>query len=249
MVTDWKRAIVIGASGGIGEQIVRKLTSDGCHVALVARNEERIRRIAMDINGVNLDLAKVHPFDVLNIDNVEERFQQIVRDLGGLDLFVYAAGVMPVIDAKEYDSAKDKDIIEINLVGAIAWINEAAKRFEKAKEGTIVGIGSVSGDRGRRGNPAYGASKAGLDCFLESLRNRLGSLGVSVVTVKPGPVQTEMTRPLGKLPGMISANKAADLILKAAHKFNKTVYVPGKWWLVSRVIRAIPSVIFRRLRI
>jgi short-subunit dehydrogenase len=136
-----------------------------------------------------------------------------------------------------------------NLVAAAGWLNPAAKRFERARSGTIVGIGSVSGDRGRRGNPAYGASKAGLECFLESLRNRLAPLGVSVVTVKPGPIATEMTAQLGKLPGMIPAEKAAELIVRAAKKRNKTAYIPWKWWLVSRILRAIPSPIFRKLKI
>ncbi|MCH8275259.1 MAG: SDR family NAD(P)-dependent oxidoreductase [Armatimonadetes bacterium] len=247
MAPNWKRAIIVGASGGIGEQIARKLASGGCRVALVGRREDKLRQIAVDINGVSLNLALPFPSDVRDFDAPAAKVEECVRALGGLDLVVYSAGVMPRIGPTEYETAKDRLIVETNLIGAMAWLNPVAKRFERAGGGTIVGIGSVSGDRGRRGNPAYSASKAGLECYLESLRNRLGRRGVSVVTVKPGPVETEMTRELGRLPGMIPAGRAADLILKAARKFGKTAYIPGRWWLASKIMLSIPSRIFRRL--
>lgn len=245
----WKRAIIIGASSGIGEKIARRLSASGCRVALVARREDLLRQIAATINGVSLDLARTYVHDVSNVDEAEELFQQIVREIEGVDLVVYAAGVMPAVEPTEYNIAKDKLIIETNLLGAMAWLDAAAKRFERARGGTILGISSVAGERGRRGNPAYSASKAGLDCFLESLRNRLSQYNVSVVTAKPGPVSTDMTSHLGRLPGMISVDKAAELILSGATKFGKMVYVPAKWWLVARIIRAIPTSIFRRLKI
>ncbi len=246
---DWQYAMVIGASSGVGEQIARQLAATGCRVALVARREDRVRKISMDINGPSLHLAVPFAHDVLDFTNASTHFDHVVQDLGGLDIVFYAAGVMRRVGPTEYDIEKDQTIVETNLIGAMAWLNPAAKRFERAKAGVIVGIGSVSGDRGRRGNPAYAASKAGLECYLESLRNRLAQLGVSVVTVKPGPILTEMTAALGKQPMMIPAERAAELIIKAAKKSNKTVYVPGRWWLVSRILRAIPSVLFRRLRI
>lgn len=245
----WKRAIVVGASSGIGEALARKLAARGCRVALVARREDRLKHIAATINGVSLDLAKYYVHDVARVEETDDLFQKIVRDIEGLDLIVYTAGTMPHIDPTEYDTCKDKAVIDTNLTGAIAWFNAAAKRFERARGGTILGIGSVAGDRGRRGYPAYGASKAGLDCYLESLRNRLSRFNVSVVTAKPGPVATEMTATRGKLPGMISVDKASDLILQGAQKFGKIVYIPSKWWLVSRVLRAIPSALFRRMKI
>jgi decaprenylphospho-beta-D-erythro-pentofuranosid-2-ulose 2-reductase len=249
MEIPWKRAIVIGASSGIGEAIARKLTAGGCRVALVARRLDRLEQIASEINGISLDIARPYAHDVTQFDQAEDLFLQIVRDIEGVDLVVYAAGIMPAIGPTEYDTTKDKAILDTNLMGAIAWLNAAAKRFERAMGGTILGISSVAGDRGRRGNPAYSAGKAGLDCYLESLRNRLSGNNVSVVTAKPGPVQTDMTASLGKLPGMIPCDTAATLILSGARKFGKTVYVPWKWWLVSRILRAIPSAVFRRMRI
>lgn len=248
-MNDWKRAIIIGASSGIGEALAKRLAASGCKVALVARREDRLRTLASALNTPTFEAARVYIHDVQDSAASDGLFQDIVRDMEGVDLVVYAAGIMPAIGPTEYDTAKDKLIIDTNLVGAVAWLNAAAKRFERVGGGTIVGICSPSGDRGRRGNPAYGASKAGLECFLESLRNRLSKHGVSVVTAKPGPVSTDMTAGLGKLPGMISVDAAADKIIAGSRKFGKTFYVPGKFRLIMSVIRAIPSPIFRKMKI
>ncbi len=248
MHSKWKNAIVVGATGGIGKEIASQLLSSGTNVALVGRDGTKLDSLADELKRDDARAIPV-PCDVRQLETVEPAFQEAVEKLGGLDLIVYAAGIMPRVEPNEYNTEKDAEIIAVNLTGAIAWLNLAAKRFERAREGTIVGIGSVAGDRGRKGNPAYAASKAGLETYLESLRNRLAPNGVSVVTVKPGPVETPMTADRGKLPGMIPADRAARLILRAAGKPNKTAYIPGKWWLVSKILRAIPSPLFRRLNI
>ncbi len=97
-------------------------------------------------------------------------------------MIVYSSGVMRPLDEHEYSFQKDREILEVNVLGAFAWLDEAAQRFEQLKSGgEIVGISSVAGERGRRGNPAYCTSKAALTTFLESLRNRLGRSGVKVL--------------------------------------------------------------------
>ena len=176
-------------------------------------------------------------------------FQQIPHDLGGLDAIIYSSGVMPTMDEHEYNFEKDRQIINVNVLGAFAWVNEAAKRFEQLKGGTIVGISSVAGERGRRGNPAYCTSKAAFTTYLESLRNRLSRYGVKVVTIKPGFIDTEMTR--GK-PGMfwvVSAETAGKRILGAARRGESTAYVPKRWRFVTFALKCIPSFVFRRLPI
>jgi short-subunit dehydrogenase len=249
MTPHWKKAIVVGASGGIGEHLARQLSAQGCSVVLVGRRRDRLEALAREINGESLNLAHVVCADVRDFSSAEEKFEECVSILEGLDLIIYAAGVMPLVAPNEYNTQKDVEIIETNLIGAMAWLNPAAKRFERARGGTIVGIGSVAGDRGRRGNPAYAASKAGLECYLESLRNRLSRFGVSVVTVKPGPVATPMTALRGPLPGTIPADLAARLILRASRRFGSTAYIPWRWYFVSKILRALPSVVFRRLSI
>jgi NAD(P)-dependent dehydrogenase (short-subunit alcohol dehydrogenase family) len=245
----WKTAAVIGASSGIGKAIADRLAAEGCKVALVGRREDALNVAASAMNGSSAGRARVYIQDVTNYASAEETLDKIAGELDGIDLVVYSAGIMPKVGATEYDTAKDSRIVETNLIGAMAWLNAAAKRFERQRGGTIIAIGSPSGDRGRRGNPAYGASKAGLEAYMESLRNRLAAHGVRVATAKPGPVASPMTEHLGRLPGMIGAERAAELILRGAAKGSKTFYVPGKWWFIMKVIRAIPSPIFRRMKV
>jgi NAD(P)-dependent dehydrogenase (short-subunit alcohol dehydrogenase family) len=205
----FQRAIVVGASSGMGAEIARQLAAKGSAVALVARRETELQALADEINAKSADpIAFPYVHDVVRQNEVPALFQNICRDLGGLDVIFYAAGVMPRITDSEYSFDKDRAMIEVNVLGAIAWLNEAAQRFEAAGSGTIVGLSSVAGDRGRRGQPVYCTSKAALDTYLEALRNRVGRSGVRVVTIKPGPVDTPLTKGLDKLPMLISAGDA-----------------------------------------
>jgi NAD(P)-dependent dehydrogenase (short-subunit alcohol dehydrogenase family) len=154
---------------------------------------------------------------------------------------------MPRIAPDEYTFAKDRDVISTNVLGAMAWLNEAADRFARAGDGTIVGISSVAGDRGRRGNPAYHASKAALDAYLESLRHRVARRGVAVVTVKPGPIDTPMTRGMGRLPLLTSAEECARQTIAAARRGRAVAYVPRAWRPIMFVVRHLPYPVFNRL--
>jgi short-subunit dehydrogenase len=139
-------------------------------------------------------------------------------------------------------------MIEVNLIGAMAWLTPVAEMFQSARSGQIVGIGSVAGDRGRVGNPGYNTSKAGLATYLEALRNRLTRHGVNVLTVKPGFVRTEMVKAAqGPTPFIITTEKAADDIWGAMKKRRQNIYTPWIWRWIMLAIRHTPSFIFRRL--
>lgn len=252
MTGKFHRAIIVGASSGMGAELARQLAAKGCRVALLARRAKDLSALADEINGSSSrDEARAltYPHDVLCYEEIPALFQTVCRDLGGLDLFIYAAGVMPAVQASEYNFEKDRRIIEVNVLGAIAWINEAAQRFEAAKEGTLVGISSVAGDRGRSGSPVYNTSKAALDTYLEAIRNRIGRYGVRVVTIKPGPVETPMTAGLGKMPLMIPATDAARQIIAAAERGARLTYIPWPWRFIMAIIRAIPSPLFQRTNV
>ena len=197
--------------------------------------------------AVARDLARLYVHDVTAYDEVPGLLERICRDLGGLDLIVYAAGVMPRLAADEYTFDKDRRTLEVNVLGAVAWLNEAAQRLALARAGTIVGIASVAGDRGRRGNPVYCTSKAALATYLEALRNRVARHGVAVVTVKPGPVDTPMSRGVERRPFVIGADDAARQILAAARRRAVVAYVPRIWQPIMFVIRHLPSRVFRHL--
>lgn len=246
--TSWKRAIVVGASSGIGAAIARRLAKTGCQVALVARRGHRLRELAdsiVDDGGQGWPV----PHDVRQFGEIAPLFDQVIAQLGGLDLLVYASGTMPTIDEHEYAFVKDREMVEVNLLGAMGWMNPAAAHMEAERSGTLVGISSIAGIRGRRGNPAYCASKAGLTTYLESLRNRLDRYGVNVTCAKPGFVATAMTEGMGNLLWMIEADDAAKRILRLARGRGREGFVPRRWWMVAAVIRWIPSFLFRRMNI
>lgn len=239
-----RRAIVVGASSGLGAALARRLAGQGYRVAAVARREAELAALR-DSAGSGLICPYVH--DVTEYEQVPLLFDQITRDLGGLDLIVYAAAVQPPVKLGEYDFAKDEAMISTNLLGAIAWLNQAAARFERARAGQIVGISSIAGDRGRVGSPVYNAGKAGLDTYLEALRNRLSRHGVTVTTIKPGFVDTDLLKNAARTFWVVSADEAAALTLAAVDHRRQMAYVPSRWRLVSLAVRLMPSFIFRRL--
>lgn len=244
------KAIVVGASSGIGAALVQELTRQGYVVAAVARRAAQLQEVcerANLVSGGKRAIAYVH--DVNDFAQTEALFQQIVGELEGVDLVVYVAGVQPAVALDEYNFAKDAEMVQVNLLGAMAWLNLAALRFQRAGAGHIVAVSSIAGDRGRRAFPGYHASKGGLTIYLESLRNRLGRYGVAVTTIKPGFVDTALLANASKTFWVISPDRAAEQIERAIRARKQTVYVPGRWALVSLIIRHIPSVIFRRLSI
>lgn len=247
---DVKRTLIIGASSGIGAALARRLASEGHRLALVARRKEDLEKLAAEIKETSgEDLARVYPHDVTKYEDVPVLFDLITEDLGGLEYVIYAAGVMPSVAINEFNFDKDRQMIEVNVLGMIAWLNQAADLFSRLQKGVICGIGSLAGDRGRKGQPGYNTSKGAQAIFLESLRNRLASKNVRVITIKPGFVDTAMTTGMGNLLWMISAEEAARKIARTLEDARGTVYVPWRWNLVSFVIRHMPSFIFRRLDI
>jgi NAD(P)-dependent dehydrogenase (short-subunit alcohol dehydrogenase family) len=245
-----RRAIVVGASSGMGAALVKQLAGEGYRVAALARRADALDALASDCAagaGQSGGAVFVHAHDVKATDDVPELYERIVRELGGLDLFIFAAGIMPPVGKHEYDTAQDLEVLAINLSGCIAWTNAAAQTFRTQRAGTIVGISSIAGDRGRKGFPVYATSKAAMDCYLESLRNRLSEEGVHVCTIKPGFIDTPMTSGMEGLFWLITASQAAERILNAARSRANVRYVPYRWKWVGLTLKLIPSFIFRKL--
>ena len=248
-LTPRKRALVIGASVGMGATLSRKLAKEGFALALVARQKDKLDALCAEINADGEKLALAYPHDVSKYKEVPALLRKITSDLGGLDVVIFLAGVnYPPGGMDKYNFENDRRMIETNLIGAMAWLNPVAEMFQSAKAGQIVGIGSVAGDRGRVGNPGYNTSKAGLATYLEALRNRLTRHGVNVLTVKPGFLKTDMLKAAqGATPFAIEPSKAADDIVRAMKKRKQQIYTPSLWRWIMLAIQHTPSIIFRRL--
>jgi len=240
---NYKHAIVVGASSGIGAELVRQLARGGCHVAAVARRPDKLKVLHDE------DPEHIHMFihDLKDFAHVPGLFQGITQKIGGLDLMIYAAGVMPDVGPNEFNFDKDKEMVEVNLLGCIAWMNQAATRFRYTERGTLVAVGSVAGDRGRAGQPVYNTTKAAVATYMEALRNRLSRHGVAVSTMKPGPTKTEMTAHLDSK-GMSDPSAVARAILKKANSSGEH-YVKFSHAAAFWVIKHIPSPVFRRMKV
>ncbi|MCP4139834.1 MAG: SDR family NAD(P)-dependent oxidoreductase [Chloroflexi bacterium] len=243
-----KRAIIVGASSGIGAALAHRLADEGFLVALLARRAEMLEKLTNEINSKHGETRAINYIhDVTDYESVPELLKKIISDLGGLDTFVYNAGISVMVGLKKYDFEKDRQTFDVNLNGALAWLNPVAELFQNLKSGQIVGVSSVAGERGRVGNPSYNVSKAALTCYLEALRNRLTRYGVNVLTVKPGPVETDMIKDVDGVLFPISAEQAAGDIFNAMRKRKQEVYTSARWRWIMLVVRNIPSFIFRKM--
>lgn len=244
-------ALVIGASSGMGAALARELARRGYALALVARSEEQLGSLRDEINrDAGRDCARIYLHDVRDYDAVPDLLRQIVTDLGAqtLSLVIYTAGIMPENVAGDWPFADERAMLETNAIGAVRWLGLAAGLLKAQGSGAVVGVSSVAGERGRRGNSVYQASKAALSTWLESLRYRLRGSGVRVVTIKPGYVSTPLTEGL-KLPrwAVISADDAARRIANAAERGRGVVYVPRYWRPILWLVRHLPEFVMARL--
>jgi short-subunit dehydrogenase len=243
-----QRAIIIGSARGLGAALARHLATKGYHLGLIDRNPDLLNAICTEINTANgaiVALPYVH--DATSYGEVPALMQKIMADLGGLDLFIYNAGILLPTTPTTYEFEKDRQMMEVNALGAMAWFNAVAPIFQALGSGQIVGISSVAADRGRVGNPGYNASKAAMATYLEALRNRLTRHGVHVLTVKPGFMDTDMLKSSPRTFWVVSPEQAASDIFKAMKSRRQTIYTLGRWGLIMLIIKHIPSVIFRRL--
>ena len=242
------RAVIVGASSGIGAALARRLAAEGYVVAALARRKAELEELCGEINTQAGDLRAVaYSHDVTEVEKIPLVFQRLLKDLSGIELFVYCTGVTLPVAIDEFSLEKDRQMIETNLLGAIVWLGHTAALFQRLGAGRLVGISSVAGDRGRVLNPAYNSSKAGLDAYLEALRNRLTRHGVHVLTVKPGFVDTAQLKGSPTKFGVISPDQAAAGIWKAIRARRQVVYIPWYWRWIMLVVRLTPSFIFRRL--
>jgi decaprenylphospho-beta-D-erythro-pentofuranosid-2-ulose 2-reductase len=243
-----KNLLLVGGTSDIGRATAQLYAQAGWRVLLAARNAAEAQRNADDIAARSGTQVSVHRFDVLETE-------QLGAFLDGLpvlpDTVVCVVGELGEQGRAQSDLAHATSVLRTNFEGPALLLGLVAERFLARGSGTIVGVSSVAGDRGRGSNYVYGAAKAGFTAFLSGLRNRLAAAGLRVVTVKPGFVRTRMTAGM-KLPPLLTAEPAevGRAILAAAEQGKgDVVYVRRIWWPVMTIIRSIPERVFKRLRL
>lgn len=243
-----KRVIVVGATDGIGKALAEHHASEGSWVALLGRSPEKLASLERDLSTRYPDATvRSVTCELTDRARLEPAYREALAAIGHCDFFYFVAGVMPDGDGETSDAAADALTFDVNTVAAAVMLGLAANDFRVARRGTIVGVSSIAGDRGRKRNPAYCASKAGLTTFLEGLRNRMAPFGVKVVTVKPGYVMTKM---VAGRPGVFwaaPADVAARTIARRAAKGHEVFYVYRRWALLGLALHHVPRFLFKRV--
>ena len=240
--------IILGATSTIARCFARLAAERGDGLLLAGRDMAELRTIATDCVHRGAALGEAIGFDARNPKSfgpIIER-ARAVSDTISVAVFV---GSMPTQEEIDADPSLVDGTIADSFTGPARFLTAISPLLEERGRGTVIGVGSVAGDRGRLGNYVYGASKAGFHAYLSGLRNRLGRSGVHVVTVKPGTVDTAMTWGMDKLPFLAQPEKVAGDILKAADKRKDVLYTPFIWWPVMTVIKSIPERVFKKLQI
>lgn len=245
-----KRVLVIGATSAIAAACARRWAADGAHLFLVARNADRLEAVAADLRARGAADVRTLLLDANDLAAHAAVLDTAFAQWAGLDLALIAHGTLPDQRACEADPGLALREFATNGSSVIALLTALANRFEAQRAGRIAVITSVAGDRGRPSNYLYGSAKAAVSAFCEGLRARLLRTGVGVTEIRPGFVATPMTAGLA-LPAALTASPeaVARRIVSAVSAGRDVVYAPAFWWAVMAVIRCLPRVVFKRLRL
>jgi short-subunit dehydrogenase len=243
------KIVIFGATSAIAEATAREWVSRGCSLFLVARNAAKLGAVRDDLrtraaSGQRIETALA---DLNDFSRHAALIEEADHALGGIDVAVIAHGSLP--EQAECERSVDTTIAELttNALSVVSLLTLLANYFEPRGRGSIVAISSVAGDRGRKSNYVYGAAKGMVTVFLQGLRNRLATKGVTVVTIKPGFVDTPMTKDFDRS-GLLWAQPQTigRGIVRAVERRRDVTYLPWFWQFIMLVIRHIPERFFKR---
>lgn len=240
--------IVLGSTSEVAQAFVEKALQEGEkfeRIYLFTSNKETTERFARHIDVKFLQQSEIIELDLTKTVNYSE-FDQINSSL----LFCATGYLGEGTEEGLYDNKNTERIIDINYSKLVPVMNYFAQKFESRRSGTIIGLSSVAGDRGRQSNFIYGSAKAAFTAYLSGLRNYLFDKKVYVMTVKPGFMATKMTEGLPLNPKLTATPKqAAECIYKAFKKQKNVAYVLPIWGVIMLIIRNIPEFIFKKLKL
>ncbi|MBE7728282.1 SDR family oxidoreductase [Komagataeibacter sp. FXV3] len=242
--------IIFGATSAIARACTRDWIAAGHNLFLVGRNADKLEIMRTDLlaRSTQGQVVEIATADLNDFSTHEPLYAKAAEVLGMPDTVLVAHGSLP--DQKACEASVDLTMCEIrtNALSVISLATLAANLFEPRREGTIAVIGSVAGDRGRQSNYVYGAAKGMVDIFLQGLRNRLAKASITVLTIKPGFVDTPMTAHIPTKGALwATPNDIGQGIIHAVNHKRDVVYLPWFWRIIMLIIRFIPEAIFKRL--
>lgn len=232
-----KIAWITGASSGIGKALAERLLRDGYRVAVSARSADALAELASNHPGK----IGVYPLDVTDPAAVKQVFAAVESEMGQVDLAVFAAGSYTRDYAKDFDSARTRQMFELNVLGTASCLETVMPAMTARRSGHIAVVASVSGYVGLPGAATYGATKAALNVMCEALYPELERSGVKITIINPGFVDTPLTKKNDfPMPFLVSSEEAADTIAKGLAKGKFEIIFPWKMAVAIRLLHALP---------
>jgi len=250
------KVVLLGATKGIGRALARRLGARGDALFLLGRDSEELARSARDLEvrgGFAPESIGTAVCDLERPEGFARALDVANAALGGFDTVVVTAGLFATQDALEADPALARRLLTVDFANTVVFCEEARRRLlarpgqGQAAKGTLVVLSSVAGERGRKPVVYYGAAKAGLTRYLESLDHKYRAAGLRTVCVKPGFVKTSMVADLPVPPFAGEPEPVARDVLRAIDRGTPVVYTPGVWRWVMLLIRVLPRAVMRRV--
>lgn len=242
-----EKVIILGGTGGIGRAIARIYAARGASIALLGRNPLELSRSAADLSVRGAKSVMAARCDLADPASFEPALDEAFRELGEVDHLIITAALYGVQDELEADRDRLEALLDIDFTKTILFAEAAKARLLAQGGGTLCVLSSVAGERGRKPVAFYGAAKAGLSHYLESLDHRHGLEGLRVITVKPGFVKTGMTAALDPPPFAGEAEEVAWDIVRGIDRGRPVIFTPWPWRYVMGVIRRLPRAVMRRV--
>jgi short-subunit dehydrogenase len=242
------KAVVIGASAGLGRALAEVLAEAGHELVLVARDGRDLDAVARDLS-IRFD-AKVAwiAADLARPDAAALR-RQVLEKLGGIDALFLVAGLADDGDRGALPDDVARRLVEVNYTGPLTLINAFLPDLERASPAWLVGVGSVAAIRGRSRNIVYGSAKRGLEFYFEALRHRLEGSGCRVQFYRAGFMDTTMLGNAQPGPMVAKPEAVARAMLARLDGPQGMSYLPRWWWLVAVILRLLPWPLFKRMRV
>lgn len=244
-----RKIVTFGATSAIAEATLKHFAAAGDEICLVGRNADKLAVIADDLSVRGAGKVVCIENAMTDCEQHQELLARINAEFADFDHVFFAYGNLPSQQQCQDDVNEMLQALNINMTSIISLLTLIANYFESKGTGHITVISSVAGDRGRQSNYVYGTAKAGLTIFLQGLRNRLFDKGVTVLTIKPGFVDTPMTSEFKKGLLWVSADNIGKGIYQAIVNKRDTAYLPWFWQWIMLIIRLIPEAIFKRMKL
>lgn len=246
-----KTVLITGASSGIGKALAFEYARRGYNLGLTARRLDRLEELKIEIE-IKFGHSKVEvaALDVQATDSIAPVFCDLVERLGSIDIVVVNAGSNQLLGVGSGQLQEQLDMLQTNLMGAVATVDVAAEYFIARKSGQIVGVSSLASLTAIPKQAAYCASKAAFSMYLESTSLELRKHNVSVTRVLPGFVKTEIVENMEQYPFLVSAEQAAREIVDKVERKKDVAVIPGyPWTLVKPFMRSTPSFLWRFVKV